>query len=338
MAAKPVFLRDVEVGPVWDAAGARNYFGEGYPHHKLTRPNFEGSTFVTKTFTLNGNRGYMPLKDDGRTPKEHVPRCIVPNMNCFVRPLLHQVTLNSVGLSGKSLKDYLDEGVLQYRDGAWMISVMSIKGTMKERVEELRQIVALLRQLLVESVGKIVVQLNVSCPNVGLKRDYDTFLTEVDQMVRLLVLLGIPIVIKIVCLTPVDIAMQIAELPGVDAICTTNTLPWGSYPDRIDWHRLFGTGGVSPLAGLDPSAFNPRRGGLSGPPLLQINARFITELRKRGCTKHINASGGVMDRYAVYTYKDAGASSIAIGSVAIHRPHKIQRIIRIGHRLFGSAA
>src|SRR5687768_15371924 len=99
-------LRSIEFGPVFNAAGAQGFFGEGYPYHrwwKLMGLTFKGCGLVAKTTTLHQRPGNMPLQDDGITPQEWRPKCIV------VRPL-QGVVLNAVGLSGRGAKPLLDDG------------------------------------------------------------------------------------------------------------------------------------------------------------------------------------------------------------------------------------
>jgi len=50
-----MILRGIEFGNVFNASGARGFFGEGYVYHRLWRPfglSYDGSTFVAKTTTL----------------------------------------------------------------------------------------------------------------------------------------------------------------------------------------------------------------------------------------------------------------------------------------------
>lgn len=105
-------LRGIHFRPVCNAAGAQGFFGEGYPHHRWWKRlglTFENCGFVAKTTTLLKRSGNMPLADDGITPREWKPKCIV------VKPLAG-VVLNSVGLSGPGAKALLDDGRWQDRD------------------------------------------------------------------------------------------------------------------------------------------------------------------------------------------------------------------------------
>jgi hypothetical protein len=99
-------FRGIDFGNVACASGTQGFFGEGYPYHKplelVGLLSFEGITFVSKTTTLLGKKGNMPLKANS-TPKELVPKCIK------VHPW-SGATLNAVGLSNFGLGYYLGDG------------------------------------------------------------------------------------------------------------------------------------------------------------------------------------------------------------------------------------
>ena len=56
---KKVKLRGIEFGNVLAASGVQGFFGEDYWFHKLTRPNFSGVTFVSKTATVSPRPGNL---------------------------------------------------------------------------------------------------------------------------------------------------------------------------------------------------------------------------------------------------------------------------------------
>ena len=62
-------LRGIDFGHVFCAAGARNFFGEGYWHSRFA--DWEGSTLVTKTTTIDPRAGNMPLKPGTTQPRHH---------------------------------------------------------------------------------------------------------------------------------------------------------------------------------------------------------------------------------------------------------------------------
>jgi hypothetical protein len=134
-------LRGVDFGSVWGQSGIQNFFGEGYPFHKFWKPlglDFSGMTFVAKTTTVAPRAGNMPLKADGTTPVELIPRCIV------IKPF-HCVALNAVGLSGLGLEFLFYTCRWQERREPFMISYMSVATTTAERLQETREFVKFLK-------------------------------------------------------------------------------------------------------------------------------------------------------------------------------------------------
>ncbi|MEK7078406.1 MAG: hypothetical protein AAB911_02450, partial [Patescibacteria group bacterium] len=113
--------------------------------------------------------------------------------------------------------------------------------------------------------------------------------------------------------------VDIANHSACDAICISNTIPWGQLPDRIDWEGLFGSK-ISPLAHLGG-------GGLSGKPLLPLVIDWITKARRVGLRKHINAGGGILSIKDGMKVFMAGADSISLGSIAFLRPWRVEGII-----------
>src|SRR5206468_9776189 len=130
---------------------------------------------------------------------------------------------------------------------------------------------------------------------------------------------------KISATLSMDAALAIQDHPGCDAICVSNSIPWGELPGRIDWRGLFGD--ESPLKEFGG-------GGLSGAPLLAIVADWVREARSRGFRKPINAGGGILRPNDVDVLLDAGASSVFVGSIAMLRGWRLQRTIRHANEIF----
>ncbi len=262
-------LKGVEFGQVWGASGVQGFFGGGYWFHRLCRPfglNFRGVTFVAKTTTLNprAGKGSMPLKADF-TPQERFPKCIV------IKPL-KGVALNSVGLSGPGAAALFEKGLWQQRRNPFFISFMSVAESPAGRIVELRQFVTLFTRYLPAFNAPVGLQINYSCPNVGLHAK--ELIGEVEEGLTIASELDIPLVPKFNLTLPVAIACRVAAHPACDAICVSNTIPWGQLPRNIDWTYLFGTA-KSPLAHLGG-------GGLSGKPLLPLLLEWIRLARKAG--------------------------------------------------------
>ena len=328
-----MLLRGQKWGPVFNSSGARGFFGEGYWFHRPWRRlglDYSGSDFVAKTTTLYPRSGNMPLLDDRTTPRDLFPKCVV------VKPI-KGVVLNSVGLSGPGARRLINKWgyILNgYRIKKMLVSFMSVEPTMRQRLEEAREFVELFGAFVelfgafVESgearawdtsVLKVGVQVNFSCPNVGL--DTDALVREMSQVLDLFRPLEVPVLAKMsVTMDPTIVAKAAQDHPGCDGVVCSNTVPWGHLSHLIDWRGLFGSEG-SPLEGLGG-------GGLSGKPLLPLVREWIRKARDAGLTKPIIGCGGVLSMQDADQLINAGADGIELGSVSILRPWRVQGIIR----------
>jgi dihydroorotate dehydrogenase len=304
--------KGIDFGKVFCASGAQGFFGEGYWYHEYLKPlglDFSGATFVAKTTTLFERVGNMPLHNDF-TPKEIRPNCIV------IKPF-KGIALNAVGLSGPGAGCLLATGKWQKIERPFLLSFMSVAPSSIFRLEELELFVKILKPTLSKFRAPIGLQINYSCPNVGLH--LDELLNEVCEGLALASDLGIPIMPKFNVMLPPEAALKVAAHPGCDGICISNTIPWGQLSDKINWKDLFGSE-ISPLARYGG-------GGLSGKPLLPLLLRWLEDARRLGLTKPINAGGGIL------SFGDAKevlqlADSIFLGSVAFLRPWRVAGIIR----------
>ncbi|MEO6077693.1 MAG: hypothetical protein ABIP54_02815 [Candidatus Andersenbacteria bacterium] len=309
-------LRGVDFPSIMTASGTQGFFGEGYWYHgpwKLLGLTFKGCGFVAKTTTLLARPGNMPMKQDGITPREFFPKCIV------VRPL-KGVVLNAVGLSGPGTPALLERNIWQQRKGApWFLSFMAPDGSDQEKLDQLKEFILLLNIYKIkEWNARIGLELNLSCPNTG--TDLSNLVQLAGQMLDIVTPFGIPIQIKINATIPPEIAKQIMLHRACDAIVCSNTIPWGKLPDKINWKKLFGSE-TSPLDHLGS-------GGLSGWPLREIVFEWIRNIRDCGMTKPIWTCGGIDSPEAVYKAFDAHASGIQVGTVAMLRPWRMKSIIR----------
>lgn len=312
-------LRDVEFGAVWDASGVRSFFGEGYRHHRYLRPfglRFDGATFVAKTTTLDARAGNMPLRNDGITPAAWKPRCIV------VQPW-HGIVLNAVGLSGPGAAALLALNRWQQRTTPFVLSFMSVAATVEARWRELDSFVHLLAARLPSFRAPVALQMNFSCPNVGVR--HTQVVEEVHVALGIAAKLKIPLIPKLSVETTIAAAHEIANHPLCDALCVSNTIPFGHLPNRIRWQRYFG---------YRPSPLHEFGGGaLSGRPLLPLVAEWVHAARAHGIQKPINAGGGILAPRDVDVLHMAGASSVFLGSIAILRPWRIAKTIAYANRL-----
>jgi dihydroorotate dehydrogenase len=306
-------LCDIDFGHVFNASGARGFFGEGYAFHaplKSAGLDYAGSTLVTKTTTLAPRVGNMPLD------KDHRPRALAPD--CIdVRPFAG-VVLNAVGLSGPGVMALRTRWIslAATSRAPFVISVMSVAGTAEARRDEIRDLVGLLYPVF-ERAPKAGLQINLSCPNAGLNPQH-----LVDEAIATLDVIPhpAPTMLKLNALVSIDAARDIARHSKCDAIVVSNTIPWGQLSDQIDWKGIFGSD-VSPLAGYGG-------GGLSGKPLLPIVTRWIRRARSIGITTPIIGGGGILSQDDAAAMLDAGADAVELGAVSILRPWRVRGIIQ----------
>lgn len=310
-------LRGIEFGPVLDASGVRGWFGEGYLFHKLSRPDLSGSTFVAKTTTVHARDPYSALTSDGFTVKVLFQKNVIPRFR-------QGVVLNSLGLPGPGVRALLARGEWQRRRDAFFLSFMAVEPTLEARRAEVHEFVETLGNELPRFASQRVgLQVNYSCPNVEHSEDLQEIADHISSYRRL----GIPLMLKLSVTTPPEFGVKVAAIDGCDALCVSNTIPWGQLRDEIDWRSLYGE--TSPLA-------DRRGGGLSGAPLLPLVARWIRQARAAGLTKPINGGGGILKPGDVDVMKDAGADSIFLGSIVMLRPWNVGRTVRRAQQLFAS--
>lgn len=322
-------LQGVNYGPVQSASGAQGWFGEGYWYHRYVPGlNWKDCTFIAKTTTFRAREGNMPLNERGGA-KELFPKCVVVKLR-------KGVVLNSVGLSGPGAEALFGMGDWQRREDPFFLSFMSVAPTQEQRFNEAQGFVE--QVLLHESDFRAPfgIQVNLSCPNTG--HDTEKVASEAKEILEIFqglkLDLKIPIVPKFNVLFPVEAVGALQDL--CNAICVSNTLPWGELPADVDWHKLFDIkvcGGVetrhSPLAHLGG-------GGLSGYPLLPLVAEWVKAARGRGVDLPINAGGGILGPDDVDVLADAGADSVFLGSIAILRGWRVRKTIKRAHKLLGA--
>jgi len=325
-----VILQGDDYGHCLCATGARGWWGEGYWWHRYWRRlglDWAGSTLVAKTTTLLPRKGNMPLGPD-LGPAERVPDCVRVKWWAGA-------ALNSVGLSGPGAETLLRAGRWQAREEPTVLSFMSVEGTRAKRSYELIRFLRLLEGYLPDFEGPVALQLNLSCPNAG-REQAKTVGEPVAWLVEASAL-GVPLIPKLSVLFPPEDAVGLQD--HCDALCVSNTVPYGALPDLVDWEGLFGRveapeGGFelapSPLAHLGG-------GGLSGAPLLPLVVDWVRRARAAGFEKPIDAGGGVLGPRDVDALVEAGATSVFVGSAAFLRPWKVASIVRRVNLLLGGA-
>jgi dihydroorotate dehydrogenase len=310
-----VILRGVEYGRAWTAAGANNFLGQGYPFHRWLKPfglapDFRGATLVAKTTTLEPRVGRMPLRRD-LMPRELYPRCIRVNFR-------KAAVLNAVGLSGPGLEELLRRGVWQSMLRPFVLSFMAVDGERDARLDKAVRFAGRLASERPRFRAPFVLEVNCSCPNIGL--GHDRILDEVNSYLDVihLRLPGVPLIPKLNVLVPPAVAAEIGKHPACAAICCSNTVPWGALPDRIDWEGLFGA--VSPLAEMGG-------GGLSGAPLTPLVREWAAEYCAIPGHAPLVACGGVMTADDARALLLFGAAAVELGSVALLRPWRVKGIV-----------
>ena len=328
--------------PIWGMSGVQNFFGEGYPFHRIYKWifgklfTFDGVLFVAKTTTIDANKGNMPMKDDGITPSDFRPACIIAGpWQSFLG-----VMLNAVGLSGPGLRALLDRNIWQQRRASFMISFMSIaKGVdeedgLRKRLEEFGRFASALFVQRDRFLEFFLIQINISCPNVKAGEKSDALIIrEAAGYLSILEdwLPGVRCIFKINTLMRPETAVKLSQHPQCAGICVTNTLPWAT----LKWWQKALYFPSSIFTGKSPlDRFGG--GGLSGRPLLALVEDWVRKARAAGFTKHINAGGGILCARHVDRLKAAGADSVSIGTVAALRPWRLRSIIRRAYEVFGS--
>lgn len=304
-------LRGIDFGNVLGASGIQGFFGEGYWFHKawsLFGLDFGGMTFVAKTATFQPCKGNMPLT------RHYTPRNLFPM--CVKTKLCRGVMLNSIGLSNPGLGALLGTGRWQERTKPFLLSIMPLADTPQRRLEELRIMVETIRFCKEGFSAPFGLQINLSCPNT--RHNLHELIGESAKILEIASGLGVPLMPKYsIASAPIQAVLQLNDHPDCDAICVSNTLPFGWV--GIDWKRVWGNK-ISPLAKLGG-------GGLSGKALRPLVCEWILRLREAGFTKSINGGGGILCTDDVKSYHDVGASSIFLGSVAVLRPWRVKKII-----------
>lgn len=329
-----MILRNINFGPVWGASGVQGFFGgDEYLYHRILRRlgvlNMRGMTFVAKTMTLNLNLGNMQVEEDDITPRELRPACIHVTPSSWWRGF----ALNKVGLTNPGAAELLRRDIWQRREHPFVLSFMQIASDPKDPERELKlkldeawAFVRLLREARRGFRASFALQVNFSCPNTGphAKTTRDFILETLD----IASVLDIPLIPKLAVDTSVIDASTIAEHPACDAICVSNTVPWGSTAAVVDWQGLYGSS-ESPLSYLGKSG----GGGLSGAPLLPLVEDWIKRFRALNPKTPVNGGGGILSPKDAERLVKAGANSVFLGSIAFLRPWRVQRTIRYATQL-----
>ncbi len=317
-------IHNIDFGPVWGASGFLNFYGQGWPYHRLLKMvgiNFKRVTFVSKTVTLLPRVGNMPLKKN-LMPVELLPKSVYQN---FFR----KYALNAVSLSGPGTEEIISSKQLHDKTKPFQLSFMSVANSPEEKLKEFAGFIKILLREYPNYQAPIGLQLNITCPNTEHNNPEMKEILEMLDMCDPLAHKGIAIILKISVEMPIQNILTFGEHKNCHAICTSNTVNFGNLPEKIDWDKLFPNG--SPL--LKRNLNIPRPGGLSGAPLLPLVIEQIKKLRQAGFVKHINGGGGILYKGDVDKIIEAGADSISIGSVAFLNPFAVPGILKRAYKL-----
>ena len=308
-----MILRGINFGYVINAAGARNFDGNGYWHHRLLKPlglDWTGSTFHSSTTPFNANPGNMRLIPGTLTPWELFPRCIKINW-------ITGDVVNAKSLSSPGLKVLLEMGIWQKQTSPFFIDFMSIAETEQQRLEELEQAVELILLHQSEFQAPFGLVHNESCVNVGL--DETELIGSAHEKFRIGAKLNVPQLSKLsVRVTPKS-ASHIAASPHCDGLIVTNTILYESIPVEVR-RKMFGE--RSPLRHLGG-------GGYSGPYLRDLVIAWVTEAKQLNIHAKILAGGGILTTQDAAKLFDVGPDAIFLGSVSITRFWRLQEIIQL---------
>jgi len=312
-------LRGIDFGNVLCGSSALGFFGNDFWYEQKLPPEILNQiTLVTKTVTLLGNKGNMPLRGDS-TPDGFYPECIKIHSS-------EEMMLVAVALSNLGLGYYLGDERWQNQDKPFMISLASLGLTPDERLNEYQIMANMINLYKDKFSAPFGIQINPTCPtakNQLTKISPTDFCNELMSILHIMSIVEVPLEVKLgLTSTTPALLDKLNKHPCCDSICLSNSIPWGS--DIIDWEKVWGSE-ISLLADL-------RGGGLTGRHLLEENCRVIKEAREI-FKKPISASGGVLDIEAVDKVHQAGANSIALCSVLTLKPENVPGIIEYANSL-----
>jgi dihydroorotate dehydrogenase len=219
----------------------------------------------------------------------------------------------------------------QDRGEPFQISIALDGATLEEQLAEAREICKLLHEYMPPgNIFPYAIQLNFSCPNTGHKQiegenDIIAILKLFKEMLP-----GVVLIPKFAFTVAPETISRLQ--PYCDAFCIGNTIPFGQIEDQVDWQKLF-KGGISPLIkqlmkyvkGIFP-------GGLSGAPLFPVLVNWLERMEAHDPNVVIIAGGGIMKKKHIDRLRGfCIVKAIALGSVAITRPWRLQSLIKYGN-------
>lgn len=329
-------LKNMPIQYVLGQSGIQGFFGEGdeYPHHKIYKLlfgwigfSFKGMTFVAKTTSLAARiypQASQTKLKEGYKLAEWFPRSIWVS----IRSIFSGYVLNAMGIPSPGGAYLLKLNKWQKRREPFQISFMPMESSIEHKIVEVKEFCSLLLFYLSPEKYTYGVQMNVSCPNTGhaqtealgewvaLARTFRTLMPHTPLIFKLDLTIDPHIVKKL--------------QTECDAICMGNTLAFGKLPEKVSWKKLFPKG--SPLGKVFGEKF---QGGLSGKPLFLVLLDWLERMEQIDPTVTIIAGGGITTRQEIKQLAQFQCvKAIALGSVAITRPWRLQSLIRYGNTIF----
>lgn len=326
-------LRNINFGNIFNVSGARNFFpagiiGNGWRQHEplklIPGYSWEGSTFISKTTTLEPRLGNLDLRSDLQSRKFMA--------DCVYVDWLKAIALNDVSLSGPGAAQLLNYYVWQQQTEPLLISFMAVAETAEDRIDETINFCAKIKAQSRFFRTKFGLEINDFCPNTG--HDPRLQIIEAPEKLKIArtILPDVPITWKINALTSPEDAKKITDTGLCDGLAVSNTIPWlqnaawtNKSGTRIDWQGLFGTD-ISPLKKRGYG-----NGGLSGWPLLNLVVEWVATARDIGITIPIKAEGGIQKREDIQRLAAVGANAIGLGCVSFLRPWRLKGLIDYGN-------
>lgn len=333
-----MIIKGINFGPVWGQSGVMGFFGEGdeYPHHKIYKFlfgkfgfSFKGMTFVAKTTSL-----YPRLKEKGESNTDlgygYKLKEWFPNSIWFsVRSILQGYVLNAMGIPTPGLQFLLQTKKWQNRKDIFQISFNPFSKNGDKSIEtqiiETKEFCYFLNFRFNPSSYKYGIQVNVSCPNTGGGKQSLIDWIKIAEVFKE-DMPNTPLVFKLDLTINQEVANEL--LNYCDAICMGNTLGFDKLPNK----EKFFKGGKSPLEKIFGSSF---KGGVSGRPLYPILLDWIKKMEAINPNANIIAGGGIDSKKKILELSKFNCiKAIALGSVAICRPWRVQGLINYGNQIF----
>lgn len=311
----------IDFGPIFCAPWVRGFFGRMHWPLYFLYPlglTWKHTGFAAKTIMLHRHFGNVDLDENGNILAP-LTRAVYFSFwrNCFV---------NAFGLSNPGLKKCLELRYWRKMEHPFIISFTSIAQSRNNRLDEVIEASRLLKESIERFNAPVALQYNAGCPNEGVYRDMNAkeLTEEILGIVTILKNIGIPIILNINALMPLEVIRAVHE--SVDAFWIGNTIPVGN--PAIDWTKIFEKG-VSPLIRRGMKL----PGGYSGPEAFTLTAQKVFEIRQADIQTPIIAGNGIRYPWHVSDLKKAGANAIFVGSIIL-RPWRMRSIIREAYLCF----